>query len=244
MMHFFRRSKINLDCFTEHKWIIESAPVDHAIKHIPNWWKALPKERYEDGKFFPLPTMKTCVGMYDYYVKSVCLPLWSDLAINVDSNLVYKWQFADGNTEAVVHSSAQYAGFDVGSAGHLKIEAPWVLKEKTGVDWVYSSPIYAMNNITDYTVTPGILNFKYQHGINIQLFINLERAKTFKVAYNTPMAFLTPMSDKKVVIHRHLLAKEEYERMQKEHIPGSFINKYVNTKNAQNNKCPYKDYRK
>jgi len=61
MMHFFRSSKIHLDCFTARIDVIEKAPVVNAIEVIPDWWRKLPKEAYINNNFYPMPTMKTCV---------------------------------------------------------------------------------------------------------------------------------------------------------------------------------------
>ena len=65
MMHFFKRSEVHLDCFTYRTDVIEYAPVVNAIEVIPDWWRELPKSIIDN--FSPAPTMKTCVGMSDYY---------------------------------------------------------------------------------------------------------------------------------------------------------------------------------
>lgn len=239
-MHFFRRSKIHLDCFINHRGIIEASPIDYAIKYIPEWWRALPKERLTEG-FIPSATMKTCRGMYDYYAKSVCVPMWTELAVKVQDHN-YIWQFSDEYTEGIVHSRNQYAGFTTEAEGHLKIKSPWFLQTKDDIDWVVTSPTYSSKDVFGYSLLPGLLNFKYQNSTNLQVMINLSANRNIRVPCNTPMALLTPMSDKKVVVHRHLISQPALKKIIDRHATNSFINKHNNHKNAFINKCPYKDH--
>jgi hypothetical protein len=236
MMHFFRRSKIHLDCFTNNVSAIEYAPIDHAIKHIPEWWRALPKEIYANN--IPSPTMKTCVGMYDFYAKSICLPLWSELTITTKNN-EYSWQFSDCVTEGIVHNKHQYAGFGDGT-GQLKLESPWLFETKDTVHWAVSQPTYSNKKVFDYVVLPGVLEFKHQNATNVQTLINLRENKTFCIPHNTPLALFTPMSDKKVVIHRHLVGWEMFKKLKTKRATPTFINSYKTQQ--QKIKCPYKDH--
>lgn len=242
MMHFFRSSKIHLDCFTDSSSVIETAPIDNAIKYIPNWWRKLPNSFYAGDSFFKSPTMKSCIGMYEYYAKSVCIPMWSELAVRVNEGKVHEWQFSDRVSEAEVHSKAQFAGFDLRDAGHLKLIAPWLFKEKTGVSWLMSQPTYSMGSIDDYTLLPGMLEFKYQNGVNTQLMINLSSPRVFNIDFRTPLALLTPLTDKRVEVHRHLITPAELVKITGKHLPRTFIKKYKTFKNAVSNKCPFHDH--
>ena len=106
MMHFFTQPKIHLDAFTDLRYVVENAPVVNGIEAIPHWWKSLPKDTGQF--FFPTPTMKTCIGMHDYYRKSICMPLWSDLCVSVGQNGTYNWQFSDSRSKAEIHAPQQY----------------------------------------------------------------------------------------------------------------------------------------
>jgi hypothetical protein len=238
MMHFFIRPKIHLDCFTNRADVIEYAPVVNGIEAIPSWWKSLPKENTA-STFFPTPTMKTCVGMYEYYRKSVAIPMWSDMAVQIKSDKQYNWQFADLNSEAEVHDKPQYSGF-LGSdnQAHLKIISPWFFKTKNDVSWIMTDAIYNRSTLRDYTITPGILNFSKQGGTNIQMFVDISRARTFTIPFGS-VFLLTPLSDKKVVVHRHLIDSAEHHKMQLLYNPLTFINKYKHKEKLI--KCPYKD---
>jgi hypothetical protein len=238
MMHFFVKSKIHLDAFTNLRYVIEHAPVTNGIEAIPTWWKNLPKS--SGGTFFPTPTMKTCVGMHDYYNKSICMPLWSDVCISIEQDGSYKWQFSDFISTAEVHSPVQYKGFlPTNEYGHLKLRSPWLFYTKSDVSWVATNPIYNRLGFEDYTFAQGLLNFNRQHSTNIQLFLNVSRPRTFTIPFGSVFLF-TPMSDKKVVLHRHLIGDQEFKSKSSFGAATKFINRYKHHQSTP--KCPYKDH--
>lgn len=236
-MHFFKSPTIHIDCFAYRRDVVEHAPILPATDLFPDWWLALPKD--SKTSFFPEPTMKTCVGMQDYYAKSIALPLWSDLCINITPEASFAWQFSDRVSTASTHSPEEYVGFvDQSYYKHLKLDSPWLFKTKEDVSWIFTAPIYNMTNLTEYVVPQGIINFSKQHGTNIQMMLNVRTPKTIMVPFKTPF-FFTPMSDKKVVIHRHLITEEQYSLLVQKSIPCTFINKYRTSQKAK--VCPYKD---
>jgi hypothetical protein len=243
MMHFFIRPKIHLDCFTSRADVIEYAPVVSGMEVIPDWWKALPKiDVSHVNGFSPAPTMKTCVGMHEYYKKSIAMPLWSELFIDIDSNKQYKWQFSDLTTEAHIHGAHQYLNFlTYDNQAHLKIRSPWFFKCKKDISWLMTEPIYNRATLRAYTTPTGILNFYKQGTTNIQLFIDVAASMSFSIPFRTPFLF-TPMSDKKIVVHRHLIDEEQFHRYESLSNPITFINKYKSQQNVV--KCPYKDHTK
>jgi hypothetical protein len=238
MMHFFIKPKIHLDVFTNLRHVIENAPVTNGIEAIPAWWKNLPKS--SGSAFFPTPTMKTCVGMHEYYSKSICMPLWSDLCISVSEDGLYKWQFSNFQSLAERHSPQQYEGFlPADKYGHLKIHSPWLFSTKSDISWVATSPIYNRTTFDDYTFAQGLLNFNRQHSTNIQLFLNVSCPRTYIIPFGSVFLF-TPMSDKKVVLHRHLISDQEYKSKSSLGAATKFINRYKHHQTTP--KCPYKDH--
>lgn len=240
-MHFLRTSKLVVDAYTTSINTIEVAPIDYGSSYLPAWWKALPKQTFVGSEFYPSPTMKTCVGMHHYYARSLVIPLWSDLHIKVEDG-TYVWQFSDKESVGEVHSSTQFMGFsDPTTCGHLKLISPWKLKTKNQVDWIMSQPTYNMANIFDYTVCPGMLDFSKQHATNIQMMLNLSENKVIELPFRTPLVTLTPMSDKEIVLRRHLVSHTEANLLNAVSTPISFINKYI-LRNRVSAVCPYKDH--
>ena len=241
MLFKFPQREIVLDCFISDELILQTAPVANAIKHVPDWWKKLPTS-YLDGKnFFPQSTMKNCIGMLEYYTNSIALPLWTDLAVKINADKSYQWQFSDGRSKAVVHDSKQYEGFLKGM-GHLKIESPWVFKTKQAIKWVWSQPTYSFtDDLSNIKILPGVLNFANQSDTNINMFMPLDIERTYLLPQGQILVHLTPMVDARVKVVRHLISDQELKKVIDFQRPITFINKYKNVIKQKQKflNCPY-----
>lgn len=239
MIHFLKKSKLHLDVFTSSRNAIEYSPVVNGIETIPNWWKVLPKQYLFQNDFIPSPTMKTCVGVQDLYAKSIAVPMWSDLAVKVyEKN--YTWQFSDEHTEAKVHPQEQYDGYlNDANYGHLKIVSPWLFSTKEDVNWMSIDGIYNRTDFRSYILANGFLNFSNQPRVNLQLFIDISKNYSFIIPFNFPFLF-TPLTEKEVVIHRHLVSQEKFDSISQRATRIKFINKYREIQKTK--KCPFNDY--
>lgn len=241
MIFKFPKKKIVLDCFTDEIYAIKYAPIHYAIKHIPEWWRNLPTS-YSDVS---QTNMRYCVGMIDYYRRSVAIPLWSDVSITVGANKSLMWQFSDNTTVAVHHPKLQYNGF-LEDFTHMKIESPWFFQSEKNIDWVWSHPTYNYVHHDDAVSLPGISNFYYQHAVQINLFVRADREKHILIPQGQPMAVLTPMSDRRVEIVRHLVDKNELRNLQRKAIPISFKAKYKTAVDrlSKFSDCPFNEQHK
>jgi hypothetical protein len=240
MIFKFSQKKIVLDCFTANPDVIEFAPVNFAIKHIPEWWKDLPGSFINNDGFTSSGTMKYCAGMVDYYKKSITIPMWSEFAVKIYENKNFSWQFADCKSSALSHNLEQQAKNFLNGFGHLKIISPWTFKTKDNLNWIWSHPVYNYDTSSDITYLPGITNFKYQCSTNLNVMISLDKEKTIVIPHGQPMVFMTPMTDKKIEIVRHLVSDKEFIAMQNRN-GIVFVNrlKTIIEKKEQFSNCPY-----
>jgi hypothetical protein len=238
MIFLFPKKSIVLDCFTFDELILQTAPITSAIKHTPDWWRKLPSSvKHTDGFTFT-STMKNCVGMTDYYKDSVAIPLWSSLQLEVKGTQ-YRWQFSDGRTNANIHPKSQSAGL-LPNHGNMKIISVWHLKTQEDVNWVWSQPLYSFEEpISDLKIMPGIFNFKFQKSTNINIMIPLNQEKIYTINQGQVLVHLTPMTDKKIKIKRHLISKQEFDSMSQQQI--TFVNSYRNIIKQKQKfaDCPY-----
>jgi hypothetical protein len=243
-MFFFKNTKIYLDCFTLDPLLLKTAPVDHAVKHFPEWWKGLPNSYIDKGSFIPNTTMKKCSGIIDYYKKSIVIPMWSDLLIDIDANSGFRWQFADGKTGAVSHNDNQYKGFASDRHAHFKITSPWYFKSSKSIGWLYSNAVYNLQDPRDFHMLPGVIDHSKQTSTNIQLLIDLRQTKVVNVSVGQPIAHITPLTEKEVVIRRHLVSESEIRKLNMEQKPISFIGNYSKVNELKNKfkNCPFKDH--
>ena len=238
---FFKKPKVILDCFTFDECIAKATPVDFSLKHFPEWWKKLPKSIMPEQGFYDLPTMKTCSGLVDYYKNSITLPMWSDLAICV-KNKQYTWQFADRETEGEVHNINQRSGFlPVDRFGHLKISSPWIFKTKENINWIWSHAVYNFECPDDFIVLPGSVNYSKINSTHINLAIPLETNKLINIEIGQPMIHISPMTEKNIEIKRHVVSKEEFNRLDIYKNKKTFVNSFLKNQNLEKkfNKCPY-----
>jgi hypothetical protein len=214
---FFKRSTVTLDCFTNLPYVYDFAKIDKAVKFIPDWWKNTPRtvEGKEHG------TIKNCPGFIDYYATGIVMPSWFETNITIHSknDPEERWySFQSSNNDFDVSKShapyqfENFAGFD---GKNIKIETPWVLKTKQKVDFLVTQPTWNHRDmLTHFSVLPAVVNYKYQHFTNINMFvINKDEERVLNIPPLMPMIMLHPLTDKKVEIKTHLVDDREWNRL-------------------------------
>jgi hypothetical protein len=139
----------------------------------------------------------------------------------------------------------QYGNFiDTNEIQHLKLVSPWKFKEKSGVMFNLSQPTWHLgNHVRDFCILPGVTDFKYQTATNIQMlgyYPETDGTKQILIEAGTPLYHVTPLSDKKVIIKKHLVTEAEWESMGNSAI--KFNNSYKVRKERMDNaesKCPF-----
>jgi hypothetical protein len=99
-----------------------------------------------------------------------------------------------------------------GEYAHLKITPQWTIKTKENIDWVWTHNIWSCNNF-DIILPPGILNFKYNSNLPINMFFDIRQQKTLNLSAGQPIVNLLPMSEKKVKIHLHQVDESEMKNI-------------------------------
>jgi len=240
MFFFFKRNKIIVDCFTPYKHIIELSPIEKANKFIPEWWINTPREIVIPNNIEPCITIKECRGIIDTYNHGYIIPLWSDFILEIQ-NKQYRWTYSDKFSTAEIHSQKQWENFtDAQNIGHLKLMSPWRIKTKKDIMWSCTDPFWNNKLQTNYMTAPGVVNFKYQYGTNINIFFKLQD-QTIKIDFNHPMYHLIPITEHETEIRHHLVTDREFTQLS--NVSVSFYNQYIKRKNILKNKkvkqCPF-----
>lgn len=240
MIFFFKKKEIVLDCFCSDEYLLRTQPVEKSTKFYPEWWKKL--DNNVNGGKWPSSTMKRCLGFTDYFTNSFTIPLWSDLAIKIDENRLFEWQFSDQKSTADVHPPEQRGEYlPESSYGHMKIHSPWAFKTKEDIMFSWSSPIWNFDLPDSIIIPPAIIKFYIQHQSHVNLFVNLKEQKNLLIPFGQPMAQLLPMTERKVKLVRHLVDEKEIKRITSIQTPVTFINKYrsINNYLEKFSDCPY-----
>jgi hypothetical protein len=244
-MFFFKKKKIVVDTFTHMNNVYEYFPIDNALKYTPDWWKKLPGTYEEVNAFgvkMPTSTIKHCEGFIDLYKSGFIIPLWSDLIVSTKDDGAWQYQWADFKAYVIQsHSERQYSQ-DLNKYIHLKLQSPWAIKEKTGVKFVWTEPLWNnLLNTYDIKLLPGILDFKYQSSSHVNIFLQ-KKEQSFNINCGTPMVHLIPMSEHNVEIKNHLISTDEYNQLKDLDQPFTFTGKYRKVKkiiDARESKCPF-----
>jgi hypothetical protein len=245
-MFLFKKKPIVVDCFTYNAGIEEFFPISAASEYFPEWWKNLPKEvnATYTGIQHKMSSMKRCYGFIDLYKNSFIIPLWTDLLVESDETGNFNWSASANLAETCIntHDRSQY-GPEFDNHIHMKINSPWLLTEKEGINFYFSPAFWnQIKFMNDLYITPGIVNYKHQATTHINCFIQKKHNKIL-LESGTPMIYLTPMTDRPVVLKTHVVSYEEYNNIfTKSQYSSSFVNKYKKNKNIKDSnesKCPF-----
>ena len=239
MLNFFiKKRKITIDAFTNVTGVYEYFPIQNANKFVPDWWKRIPG--YLDlpnsvGINVKTPTLKTCSGFIDLYNKGFVLPLWADLIFETKKTGEYAFQFSNPESTMNSHMSQQFGG-QIKDYIHLKLISPWYLKEKTGIKFLLFQPSWNhINSCPDFTIPPGIVDFKSQVVSNINMFVPAKDAR-YEVKNNTPLLHIIPLTDKDLEIKHHLVDDKEFNKIHDQlEYHSTFIGKMSNNKKLKKN---------
>jgi hypothetical protein len=224
---WFKSKPIIVDCFTDNSAAFDYGKVKLANKFTPDWWNNLPS-LVDEGEIYPMPSMKTCIGFVELLKRGFMIPLWSDFALDIKENGNFSWQFSDGFSSCIPHYASQRGSwFPKENFVHLKLLSPWVLVEKTGVQWHAAHCSWNVNPFDGYFAPSALIEFYHQSNTHINLFFAYNgRDKKYLLNHGTPLTHYVPLSDKPIVLKHHLVTTSEVNRIANKQIPITFLNKY------------------
>jgi hypothetical protein len=249
MMFFKDNSSITIDCFTSSSVAYEYFPVTPSIEIKPTWWETLPTnfEVNESGTLRQKSaTIKKCPGIFNLLKKGFMILNPAELSMeikNIGGEFKFSYEFVGQNSRGHIdlHDHRQYLGVFNNKYLQAKITLPWLIQEKNGVEFLLSEPTWLMKDPLEYLIPPGILDFKYQNNINVNLFFELKESR-IDISPGFPLTQLIPISDKKIKIKNHLISDEEYQKKFELSQPFGWISSYKKRKELINkkSKCPFR----
>lgn len=255
---FFKKKKIQLDCYTTYNHVYDMFKIESAKKHVPDWFKELPSTFNDSRSVNPVPTVKTCVGIASYFRNGVIIPMWTDSRVGyVQASNGYTnttqlvSQFSDQVTKCQVHEQKQLGNefMPDQTYTHFKIFSPWVFECNEDIDWLWIQPTYNFKYPDELTVLPGALEFKYNSNVFINFSIRKLNEKQepnlVHIEAGQPFVHLIPLTDRDVVVKNHLVSNEEWGRIFQKNNRAFFFNNHNKKRNILKNKelsdskCPF-----
>lgn len=243
MLFWFKKKKVILECFTTNEIAYNYAKVDTMMKFLPDWWKKTKK--IEHGHH----TIKTCIGLMDFYKKSITIPSWFRIRIVLSNDGKYEWKTTN-DVSITHHHHIQFKDFALNDGYNIKILSPWSFRTKTLKYFSWSNPLYNHRNlISCMTFMPAVIEFKYNHHTHINYIIsNIKEETTVEIEPFTPMVAIHPMFEDEIEIKNFLIDENELEKI---NYSGFFLfndqfsttyknkKKIINHVESNRSKCPF-----
>jgi len=118
-------------------------------------------------------SIKSCRAVKRFYcANTIVISAPYHLAIDaapVDKKS-FNWVTASLDEFITEHPPEQYQGFLDDSYQHIKLSNPWALKTNKFVEFIWTDPTWSRSNLFDYSVLPGVVDYRYQQDAHINLF--------------------------------------------------------------------------
>lgn len=219
MFFKFIKNKIVLDCFTCRADVFQYSKITEASQYIPNWWKNLPKPEVSFKNFDKnqVSNMRHCVGFIELFKNSFVIPMWSDLLLQIgrEGTNEYRWQYADRVSSLTIHPAHQRGTYlDELKYQHFKLGSPWVLKTNRYVKFCWSGAVWNMDKPEQIIWLPAVDDYYYQTSTTINFMCKREKELTeIIIPFKQPLVYLTPMTERKVILKTHLVSENELKRV-------------------------------
>mgnify|MGYP000100186744 FL=1 len=241
-MRLFNKT-IDLHFFTKYEYVYNYAKIRTGNETKPAWFKKLPtKAQREDDANIPDAVLKACPGIQDHHKNVIQMPLWSDLMLQIGpkGEDFYRWDFSDGVSEIREHPSKWINNYKKPNEfQHLMIRSPWLVKCNKDVNFLISQPNWHHFEFPTISVFKGVVSFYKQPFANTQLYVTrTSEYQKILLPHGTPLIDMTPLTDKKVKIHTHLIDSLKFETMNSDSPYCKFSGTHYYTR-ALLKKCPY-----
>jgi hypothetical protein len=217
-MFLFKRKNIVVDCFTPFETVFNFYKIDRASRFFPKEITALNREVEIPDKKTNIPykasTLKNCDALREIFRGGIIIPFWTDLICKPASFLRKETNLTlmSPPFTAEPHPKIQFPGiFD--SSIHIKLISPWKIREKTGVQFLFSSATWNLHKFVDkFVVLPGVVSYNYMSGTNINIFI-YKTSADFTIEAGQPLVHIYPLTENKIEYRTHLVDMREYEKI-------------------------------
>jgi len=207
---------IEVHCYMYSKYIVDTFNIKPMINHRPSWFKNIPK-KITFGDNIEKPTFRNCSGYLEMYKQGFYLPLWTDIdVINKVDTMKCDYSYKQiTNVESGLDSLPTLQTYH----RNLKIDSPWFIKCDYDIKFLLMGATwdYLNNNCYDFQILSGVMDFKHNHSINLQFLFPIpmgnQRESHIKFKAGEPIAYLFPLTEKKVKFISHSITEMEHRQM-------------------------------
>lgn len=203
-----KRKQVKLTFHTHRQSLIKLFPPSIGMKNLPDWF-------HNNDKSASYPNINKCSGLNELYKKAINIPLWSDINFSYSSNGILDIRMPGVPPEMIYeyvthHNEEQYNNAFKDSY-HFKLMNPWLITSDSLVPFLMIDSTWNRSRFDQYTVLPGMVEFKYQTGAHINCFIHpTKHQQTLKLQGGNPICQLVPLEDVDIKIEYKKVSMEEW----------------------------------
>lgn len=210
---FFRKDDtLEIITGTKYSLVYDMYKPKMAGKFLPKWYSDVPSNiptQSEHGVPYEVGTIKGCPGVKGSLISGIIIPAWTDISIDIHPNGSWGYYTADGITKLSHHPRPVF-GKLLADHTHIKFDCPWFLRTKKLRQFYLCQPFYHQNKHTEYVLSPGMIEFYYQHSANFNLFFPIKSEKyNVRISAGEPLIQLIDTSSNKYKLEYKLLTDEE-----------------------------------
>lgn len=215
---WFKKKKIVLECFTDQATVHKLFPIERTRHFTPEWFKKLPlthKSNKEMSQNLSIeePSIRMCPAINDHFSYGAIMPAFAELIIQRDATTGKAECMAAAATwgQPVQHHADDLA--NKGDLLHWKFGTPWLFREDTGIKFYWTQPSWHQRNPLNHWITPGFIEFKYQHSVLVNMMI--PKGKRIHWNAGDPVVQLIPLIDDQnsFEVKCHLVDSSEMEKL-------------------------------
>lgn len=207
---FKKKEKLKLEIYTHNGQLMDMFPPALMKDAIPNWFSKMSNDKQK-----PYHTVKGCPGIQHLYGKGISLPLWSDYSVEVGTTNIENidWPKKSNQPGAESHALELQAPDAWPGYASVKFLSPWFFVCQEPVPFVWLQNVWGYNDPQQFTIVPGVTEFKYMHQTHINTLWKIDgtpRKEVIKAG--TTMVQLIPLTDRPLEISINLITEDIYKR--------------------------------
>jgi len=207
-----KKEPIKLEMYAPVGQLIDLFPPKPMRENIPDWWTAINIKNIAD--IDPkIKTVKHCPGFKDLYAQGIALPLWSDHEIVLDTKQVVelRWPTTSGHIAPTSHNLIDQVPGAWPGYINIKFSSPWRFHCDEPIQFVWVQPVWGQENPQEFTLVPGIIDFRINKHTNINTLWKLGHRK-ITIKAGTIMAQLIPLTDRPLQISYHVMDTDTFNK--------------------------------
>lgn len=184
-----KKKPLILEAYAPVGQLAELFPVVRSKEALPNWYHDISAHAGQK-------TVRQCPGIGTLFHKSVTIPAWADhdVTIHPNGHTVVSSPYSQKPTSS--HKLSTDAPGAWPGYTNIKFLNPWMFWCSRPVEWLFLPPVWNQADPQEFTVVPGITEFKVVHEANVNTLFKLkDTAYNVSIKAGDALMQMTPITE-------------------------------------------------